>query len=142
MKPTKLFNQNFPDFFTKFDDFFNTTLPKRWFEMETPPVNIKETENEYVLEIATPGIDKKDININVNNGVLTISSEKKNEIKEEKEGYKRVEYNFSSFSRSFNLPENTLETNISAKQENGQLNITIPKSSASEETKSYSVSIE
>lgn len=97
----------------------NTTLPA---------VNIKEDKDGYEVEMSAPGFEKNDFNIELNNGLLTISSEKKieNEIKEGQQ-YTRREFSYQSFSRSFTLPETIESDKISAKYENGILSIRIPQ---------------
>lgn len=92
-----------------------------------PSVNITEDEKEFKIEMAAPGLERKDFKVEVKNGVLCISSEKEEESKEEKKNYTRREYSFNSFSRSFSLPDNSLPDKINAKYENGVLNITLPK---------------
>jgi HSP20 family protein len=72
-----------------FDDDFFPTITNRTSSM--PAVNIREDEKNYALELAVPGIDKKDLKIDINEDVLTISSETKNEVEESKDGYKRKE---------------------------------------------------
>jgi HSP20 family protein len=92
-----------------------------------PPVNIRETETQYEVELSAPGKTKEDFNIDVDQNVLTISSEFKSE-NESKEGkYTRREFSFSSFKRSFTLPETVNDDAISARYENGILTITLPK---------------
>ncbi len=97
----------------------NTTLPA---------VNIKEDDDGFEVEMSAPGLDKKDFNIELNNSVLTISSEKEVE-NETKEGqqFTRREFSYQSFSRSFTLPETTESEKIAAKYENGILSVSIPK---------------
>lgn len=97
----------------------NTTLPS---------VNIKENVEGYQVEVAIPGFDKKDFNLELNNDVLTVSSEKKmeNETKEDERFTKR-EFSYQSFSRSFSLPDTADGDKISATYENGILCIGIPK---------------
>ncbi|MBG0858062.1 MAG: Hsp20/alpha crystallin family protein [Bacteroidales bacterium] len=92
-----------------------------------PAVNIKENEKNFILELAVPGIDKKDLKIDVNEEVLTISSETKNEAEEEKEGYKRKEFSYSSFCRSFYIPENVNREKIGASYRDGILSVELPK---------------
>lgn len=92
-----------------------------------PPVNVSETEKEFKLELAAPGLTRKDFKVEADNGTLTISSEKEEEKKEEKKNYKRREYSYSGFSRSFTLPENVLADKIDAKYEDGILRLMIPK---------------
>jgi len=97
----------------------NTTLPS---------VNIKENEDGFEVEVAAPGFDKSDFNIELNNDVLTISSEKEieNEVKEN-EQFTKKEFSYQSFTRSFTLPELVEDDKITAKYENGILRIAIPK---------------
>jgi len=97
----------------------NTTLPA---------VNIKEDDDGFEVEMSAPGFDKEDFKIELNNNVLTISSEKKVE-DETKEGqqFTRREFSYQSFSRSFNLPETVESEKIEAKYENGILKLGIPK---------------
>jgi HSP20 family protein len=92
-----------------------------------PAVNIKEDEKNYVLDFAIPGIDKKDLKIDINEDVLTISSETKNEGEDQKDGYRRKEYSYSSFSRSFYLPENVNRDKIEANYKDGVLSVALPK---------------
>ncbi len=97
----------------------NTTLPA---------VNIKEDDDGFEVEMSAPGLDKKDFKIELNNSVLTISSEKEVE-NETKEGqqFTRKEFSYQSFSRSFTLPETVEGEKIKAKYENGVLSVSIPK---------------
>jgi len=94
----------------------------------TPSVNISETDSEYKLSIAAPGLEKTDFKIEALDDMLTVSAEKEKEIKEEKNGrYNRREYNYTSWSRSFTLPENANADKVDAKYEKGELKIKIPK---------------
>jgi HSP20 family protein len=97
------------------------------FANRVPSVNITENEKEFKIEMAAPGLERKDFKVEVENGVLCISSEKEKESKEEKKNYTRREYSYNSFSRSFTLPDNSSPDKIDAKYENGVLNITLPK---------------
>jgi len=108
-----------------FDDDFFPVLSNRNSSM--PAVNIREDEQNYSLELAVPGIDKKDLKIDINEDVLTISSETKNVNEEEKDGYKRKEFSFSSFCRSFYIPENVNRDNIGASYKDGILTVELPK---------------
>lgn len=109
-------------------DFPSRLFPTR-LGINVPSVNIRETPKEFTLEVAAPGLERKDFNIAVENRMLTISSEKeeKKEEKEGEDGYSRKEYSYNSFSRSFSLPENVKEDNIDAKYENGILTVHVPK---------------
>ena len=108
-----------------FDDDFFPVVSNRNSSM--PAVNIREDEQNYTLELAVPGIDKKDLKIDMNEDVLTISSETKNENEEEKDGYKRKEFSYSSFCRSFYIPENVNRDKIGASYKDGILSVELPK---------------
>jgi len=117
-----------------FERFFNNELDNwnrnNYSEPNTtlPSVNIKENTDAFEVEVAAPGFDKSDFNIELNNDILTISSEKKeeNEVKED-EKVTRREFSYQSFTRSFTLPELVEDEKIAAKYENGILSINIPK---------------
>jgi HSP20 family protein len=106
------------------EDFFPVLNNKN---NSTPAVNIREDEKNYVLDLAIPGIDKKDLKIDVNEDVLTISSEQKNESEENGNGYKRKEFSYSAFSRSFYIPENVNKDKIEANYKDGVLTMSLPK---------------
>jgi HSP20 family protein len=112
----------FGSFLPEFDGDF----PMR-FGYNLPQVNIVENTKDYRIEMAAPGLTKKDFHIDVDNDVLTIRSEKKEETKEEKENYTCREFSYSRFSRSFRLPDNCLPEKIDAKYENGILMLSLPK---------------
>lgn len=92
-----------------------------------PAVDIKETEDAFEITVDIPGVDPKDIDVHMEKGMLTIKGERESEKKEEKEGYKRVERKWGSFYRRFSLPDSADAEKISAKCNNGVLDITIPK---------------
>jgi len=108
-----------------FDDELFPALQTRSSSM--PAVNIREDEKKYSLELAVPGIDKKDLKIDINEDVITISSETKNETEENKDGYKRKEFSYSSFCRSFYIPENVDRDHIEANYKDGVLTVGLPK---------------
>ena len=126
-------NRLFTDFPLLFDDAFSKNFferPSRMFN--TPAVNIKETDKSFELDLAVPGMDKKDFKIELKDGSITISAKHENKIEEtnEKEHYSRREFSYQSFSRSFLLAEDLVDTEaINAKYENGILNVSIPKKS-------------
>jgi HSP20 family protein len=95
-----------------------------------PAVDIKEEEDRFVIHADIPGVNPEDIDVNMENGVLTIKGEKNTEAKTEKENYKRVERIYGSFYRRFSLPETADNNAISAKAKNGVLDIVIPKREA------------
>ena len=99
------------------------------FGANVPAVNIRESETEFAVELAAPGKRKEDFIIDLDDNVLTISSETKtdNEQKDEKGKYTRREFSYSSFKRSFSLPETVNEDEIKASYENGVLHVTMPK---------------
>jgi HSP20 family protein len=92
-----------------------------------PAVDIKEEENDFVIVADIPGVDPKDIEVHMDNGVLTIKGEKESEKKEEREGYKRVERSYGSFYRRFGLPDTADPEKISANSNNGVLEVRIGK---------------
>jgi HSP20 family protein len=118
--------------------FFNDFMNREWYDWSNqnfsltnttiPSVNIKETENEFEVDMAAPGMVKDDFKIELNNNVLTISSEKQSENRSsERNNITRREFSYQSFSRSFNLPVFVETDQISAKYENGILSVNIPK---------------
>lgn len=132
MKLVRLNNSYFP---SVFDNFFGNGLNNWGHDSESyrstlPAVNIKEDDNSFELEVAAPGMKKSDFKIDLDNDVLTISSEKKEEKSENdnNKGYSRREFSYTSFERSFTLPENQVDYDkISAKYEDGVLRIALPK---------------
>lgn len=110
-----------------FDTFFNDAFLHDRIISKVPAVNISESENGFHVELAAPGLNKEDFKINLDKNVLTVSSQKKEETKDETKKYSKWEYNFSSFSRSFNLPETADENAIDAEYVNGILKLNIAK---------------
>lgn len=92
-----------------------------------PSANVMENPKEYTIELAAPGLERKDFKIEVENHCLIISAEKEEDKKESDNDYARREYSFNSFSRSFSLPENIKEGSIDARYENGVLKVVVPK---------------
>jgi len=93
-----------------------------------PPVNIKETENSFLVELMAPGMKKEDFNIELDNELLTISAEIRSESSTQEEGkFTRKEFGYSSFRRSFTLPETVKEEDIKAMYQDGILRIDLPK---------------
>ena len=121
-----------------FDTFFgggpaNGTL-RRW----VPPMDLVETDDHLVLRADLPGLDSDDVDIEVKDGVLTISGERKAEHEEKTDGYYRVERAFGGFSRSMTLPEHVDPDRIGASFDKGVLEVRIPKP---EERKPHRVEI-
>lgn len=97
------------------------------FNYHTPALNVMDLEKEIKLEVAAPGLEKSDFKISVENNMLIISADKKQESSDIKNNYSRKEFSYQTFKRMYELPENTDGESISAKYENGILNISIPK---------------
>ena len=92
-----------------------------------PAVDVKEEDNQFVITADIPGVDPKDIEVTAENNMLTIKGERKTELEEEKEGYKRIERSQGTFYRRFSLPDTADVENIRADSKNGVLQLTIPK---------------
>jgi HSP20 family protein len=119
-------NRAFP---SVMDELFKDLLGGTQYTHKTvPPVNIRETEQSFSVELMAPGMKKEDFNIELDNYLLTISAEVKTENTTEESGkFTRREFSFSSFKRSFTLPETVKEDEINASYEDGILKITLPK---------------
>ena len=112
-----------------FNDFFDTDFMPRT-NATAPAINVKETEHEYTVELAAPGMKKDDFNINIDNdGNLHIKMEQKNEKKDEnkKEHYLRREFSYTNYEQNYVLPEDVDREKISAKVHDGILEIALPK---------------
>ncbi len=122
-------NTLFPMLSDFLEDFFNTDIFNDMpaVQSSVPAVNIKETDKSYVIELAAPGLKKDDFEIDLDNNVLTISYQKKEEKEDKDEHYTRREFYFSEFKRSFTLPETADLDKIDAKYKDGILEITIEK---------------
>jgi HSP20 family protein len=108
-----------------FDDDFFPVVSGRSTSM--PAVNIREDEKRFTLDLAVPGIDKKDLKIEINEDVITISSEQKMEKEENRDDFKRREFSYTAFCRSFYLPENVNKEKIEANYKDGILSVVLPK---------------
>jgi len=135
MKLARLSNDLFPSLPSFFDDLLSGDLmdwgSSNFADLNTtlPAINVKETDNEFMLEVAAPGMSKDDFIVDYENGRLTISSQRKDE-NEEKEGERvtRREFSYQTFQRSFAMPEEIVKADeISAKYEDGILNVVLPK---------------
>jgi HSP20 family protein len=93
----------------------------------TPSVDIKEEDNRFVIMADIPGVEPEDIEVKMENGVLSISGERKAEHEEKKEGYKRIERSYGSFLRRFSLPDSADPEDIKAKSKNGSLEVVVNK---------------
>jgi HSP20 family protein len=134
MTLVKFHNEPLNNSFNNFmGDFFATVPSILRDDFITPalssftPVNIRETENDYVLDVVAPGFQKEDFKINLDNNTLTISADKKEETENKNEKFVRKEHKQKSFSRSFTIDENIDAENISAKYVNGVLTLNLAK---------------
>lgn len=132
-------NSLMPGFSDVFDSVFNDTFFTDRMISRVPAANISETKDNYHVEIAAPGLKKEDFKLNLERNVLNISVEKRKEEKQEERNFSKREYSYSSFVRSFTLPESANENGIQATYNNGILTIDIPKR---EEAKTVSRQIE
>jgi HSP20 family protein len=115
-------------FFGSLPSFFEDALNGKDFAQHVPSVNVSENDKEWHIELSAPGFSKEDFKINLEKEVLTISAEHKTEEKKEEKNYTRREFSYGSFSRSFRIKEDTVDTEkIAAAYENGILNLTLPK---------------
>jgi HSP20 family protein len=112
------------------DRFFESGFPSEWSRW-VPRVDIKEEDKEYVVTAEIPGVDPKDVNIELEDGVLSIMGEKKFEKEDKKESYYRMERCYGSFSRSFRLGEDIDDKKIDARYKDGVLTLHLPKKTES-----------
>jgi HSP20 family protein len=110
-----------------FESLFNDSFVSDRLTTKVPAVNIAETENDFHIELAAPGLKKEDFKINLDKYVLNISVEKKSEDTQEGKRYNKREYTYSSFVRSFTLPETADQEKIDAEYVDGILKITVAK---------------
>ncbi len=123
-----LFTSDLLDF-----DASNLLNDKLWLKkMDEPALNIKEKNTEFEIELAAPGFDKKDFEVNIADGCLNILARKSGSKEEKDENYTRKEFSYNSFEKSLMLPENVMDEKIKAKYENGILKFSLAKK---EETK-------
>lgn len=125
---------NLPSHYRSVNSVFDDLFKRAWVDfagtdnfISHPAVNIKENDDKFELELAVPGLSKEQVNIHLDEGVLTISAttEQKEEVTES--GYKRREFNYNSFKRSFHLPDTIDSASIGASYENGILLVNLPK---------------
>jgi len=128
VKRSELIPSVFNDFFKPWNEWFDNSQGDLWGNvLSVPAVNIVDAKDAYKVSLAIPGMKKDDFNINLQGNMLTISSENKEEKEEKDKKYTRKEYNYSSFSRTFTLPDGVMQDKIEAKYEDGVLKLTIPK---------------
>jgi len=116
------------DLFSNFDAVLNNFFDDGFeYSSKGPAVDVQENEDNYLLEADLPGFSEKDVDINVENNLLTISSKNETDREEKKKGYVLRERRSNSFRRSFVLPKGVVAENIEASMKNGILQLTIPK---------------
>jgi HSP20 family protein len=130
----------FSNFFGK-DDFFNDRF---WHKnvMEQPAMNVREIDDYYLVELAAPGLTKKDFEITIDNGYLKIFVEKTSKKEDENKEYARKEFNYNSFERTLLLPEDIIEEKVKAKYENGILKFKLTKKEMPKKHPSKKIEIE
>ena len=122
-----------PGFPSWIDEVINKNLGAEFMSnfntgITLPAVNVLDTANDYLVEMAIPGLKKSDFDISIDNDILSISAEVKSEYEDvENENYTRREFGYSSFKRTFTLPESVETDKISARYEDGILKVTLPK---------------
>jgi len=132
-KATSLGFNMLPTFPSWIDEVFNKNMRTEFMSnfntgITLPAVNVLDTANDYLVEMAVPGLKKSDFDINVDNKLLSISAEVKSEYEDvDNENYTRREFGYSSFKRTFTLPETVETDEISAKYNDGILVVTLPK---------------
>jgi HSP20 family protein len=116
-----------PWFSDVFDSLVNDSILTERFVNKVPAVNIAETENQFHIELAVPGLKKEDFKISLDKNVLSVSAEKKTENVDEGKKYSKREYSYNSFVRSFTLPETADQAKIEAEYIDGVLKLNIAK---------------
>lgn len=116
----------FDDMFKPWKELFDSNGGRNW-TATVPAVNISEEKDAFKLSLAAPGMSKADFNVDIDGDTLTISAEKEEKKETKDEKISREEYNYSSFSRSFRLPEGVKKEGISAVYQDGVLKVTLPK---------------
>lgn len=119
--------EKYPMFSDLLNEVYENFLTPDAKQYTLPGVNIKEEDEKFVLSFAAPGLSKEDFKISIEENVLTVSAEKKEEVTEEKPLFSRKEFSYSNFKRSFNLPETVNVADVNATYENGILILNIPK---------------
>jgi HSP20 family protein len=116
-----------PGFNDIFESVFNDSFLSDRMISRVPAVNICETQDHYMIEMAAPGLQKEDFNLKLDRNLLTVSVEQKKEHTEEHKQYNKREFSYSSFVRSFALPDTADDAQIEASYNNGMLNIHVAK---------------
>ncbi len=139
-------NTNFPNLSYWLDDILNRDLPSVFTSnfntgITLPKVNIKETADSFMVEMAVPGLKKSDFHLDLDNQVLSISTATKEENEHQDENYTRREFGYSSFKRTFTLPESVNDEKINANYKDGILSILLPKKEEAKQKPARSIKI-
>jgi len=138
------FNRNYVPAY--WDDFFNdrffNQLNSPTSNSCTPAVNVSEDEKGYTIEVAAPGLSRKDFNLEVDDDILTISTEQKESKEEKEQNYLRREFNYHTFKRSFRLPETVDQEQIRATHESGILTLSLPKKEVAVQNSPRQIAVE
>jgi HSP20 family protein len=129
----------FDDFFKPWNEWFSGSGSPATFHV--PAVNVSETEKNYDVTLAAPGMKKEDFRIDVDGNLLTVSSEQEHKEEESGKKFTRREYSYSSFSRSFNLPEEVNLEKIEASYKDGILHIVLPRVSSGKKTSAKTIAV-
>lgn len=137
---------DFPSLSTWFDDFALGEFPSLFASnfntgISLPKVNIKEVTDAFIVEMAVPGLKKSDFNIDIDNKILSVSAELKEDNNKKEEGYTRREFGYSSFKRTFTLPETVDDSKIKASYTEGILNVYLPKKEEAKQKPPRSIKI-
>lgn len=116
----------------EFEGELSNLMSSRFSAPLAPKTDISETDKGFEIALEVPGIDSKDLSLEVKDGVLTVSGERKFEEKEEGKAFVKVERSFGKFSRAFRLPDGTDEKGIKADCKNGVLTVSVPKAETKE----------
>ena len=125
-----------------FNDFLNTAnMPKA--NATAPAINVQESDKDYTVELAAPGLSKDDFDVNINSdGDLTIKMEKKAEEKEEKGHYLRREFAYSKYEQTLILPDDVQKEGIAARVANGVLTVVLPKIKVQEQKVARQITVD
>lgn len=125
-----------------FNDFLNTAnMPKT--NATAPAINVLESEKEYTVELAAPGLSKEDFDVNINSdGDLTIKMEKKSEDQEKKGHYLRREFAYSKYEQTLILPNDVQKEHIAARVNNGVLTVVLPKIQVQEQKVARQIAVD
>ena len=136
------FNRTYPSFMDEFfgRDFYPAHYQRNGFK-SLPAVNITESENGYTIEVAAPGLNKKDFKIDLDKNSLTIASAREDKQEENNEKFTRREFRYANFSRAFTLPETVDGEKISAVHKDGILYVDIPKMEEAKEKPARQIAI-